>query len=69
MHLLHLIIDHIFGHKYYVNIVNVKGTDKLEATLYIHPTLEAARQHAKNIEDTRSFIFVETVSFRSHKKY
>ena len=66
---LQAIIAHIFGHKYYVNIVNTKGTDRCETTSYIHPTREAAEQHKREIDATASFQWIETVSFRSRKIY
>lgn len=63
------IIAHIFGHKYYVNIVNTRGTSKCEITSFIHRSREDAERHRQEIETTRTFLFVETVSFRSHKEY
>ena len=66
---LQSIIAHIFGHKYYVNIINTKGTDKCETTSFIHHSKEEAERHRLQIESTRSFIYVETVTFRSRKAY
>lgn len=66
---LQSIIAHIFGHKYYANIINTKGTDRVEITSFIHRSREDAERHRLEIESTRSFLFVETVSFRSHKDY
>ena len=66
---LQAIIAHIFGHKYYVNIINTKGTDRCETTSYIHPTRESAEKHRREIESTSSFLWIETVSFRSRKVY
>lgn len=66
---LQSIIAHIFGHKYYVNVVNTRGTDKCETTSFIHRSHDAAERHRREIETTRTFLFVETVSFRSHKEY
>jgi hypothetical protein len=63
------IVAHLLGHKYYVNIVNTRGTDKLEATSFIHHSIEEAEQHRRDIESTHTFLFVETVSFRSRKVY
>lgn len=66
---LQAIIAHIFGHKYYVNIINTRGTDSCEVSSFIHRSQEEAEKHRRDIESTRSFLFVETVSFRSHKDY
>ena len=67
--LLQLIQGLLFGHKYYVNIVNRKGTDICEASSFIHATRREAVKHRQQIRSTRSFMYVETVSFRSHRKY
>lgn len=66
---LQSIIAHIFGHKYYANIINTRGTDRVEMTSYIHRSREDAERHRLEIESTRSFLYVETISFRSHKNY
>ncbi len=66
---LQAIIAYILGHKYYVNIINTKGTEKCETTSFIHHSKAEAEAHRKQIESTASFLFVETVSFRSHKMY
>lgn len=63
------IIAHLFGHKYYVNIIGRKGTDIYEVTSFIHSTKEDAEAHRRQIESTASFLYIETVSFRSRKKY
>ena len=66
---LQAIIAHIFGHKYYVNIINRKGTEHCEITSYIHQTKEAAEEHKQQIISTSSFLWVETVTFRSRRVY
>lgn len=40
--LLQLIAEHLFGYKYYANIVNVKGTAFSEICSYIFETKEEA---------------------------
>lgn len=67
--LIEKIIAHIFGHKYYVNIIRTRGVQKFEATSFIHRTKEQADAHRLDIENTRSFAFIETVSFRSRNVY
>lgn len=66
---LQRIIAHIFGHKYYANIVLRKGTTERVISNYIFHSREEAEQHRKTFETNLSFIFVETVSFRSHHEY
>lgn len=66
---LQAIIAHIFGHKYYANIINTRGTAKCEISSYIHHSKEEADRHRQEIEATRSFLHVETISFRSRKDY
>lgn len=66
---LQSIIAHIFGHKYYANIVNTRGTDRCEISSFIHRSREAAERHRLEIESTRTFLHIETISFRSRKDY
>ena len=63
------IVAHIFGHKYYANIVNTRGTNICEVSSFIHRTKEDALVHRREIENTRSYLWVETISFRSRKDY
>ena len=66
---LQSIIAHLLGHKYYVNIINTIGTDKCETTSFIHHSKEEAEAHKREIRSTRSYMWIETVSFRSRKVY
>lgn len=63
------VIAFIFGHKYYANIINTRGTNRIEISSFIFRSREAAEKHRKGIEETLSYIYVETVSFRSRKDY
>lgn len=63
------IIALVFGHKYYVNIINTRGTDRIEMSSYIHHSPEEAEAHKRSILTTRLYDFVETVTFRSRKPY
>ena len=63
------IIAFLFGRKYYANIVATKGTDKTELCSYIFSCKEEANNHRDGLQTTLSFIFIETVSFRSRKEY
>lgn len=66
---LSVMIGYLFGHKYYVNIVGIRGTNEFTCTSRIHRTKAEANQHRREIEDTRSFVFIETISFRSREIY
>ena len=66
---LQAIIAFIFGHKYYANIVNTRGTDKCEISCFIFHTPEEAEEHRRSLDTTLSFLYIETISFRSRKEY
>lgn len=61
------ILAFLLGRKYYANIIATKGVAKQEICSYIFASRPAADRHRREIEDTLSFRFVETVSFRSRK--
>ena len=63
------VIAFLFGRKYYANIVATKGTDKTELCSYIFKSEEEADKHRADLQTTLSFLFIETVSFRSRKEY
>lgn len=67
--LIEKIIEHVLGHKYYVNIISTRGTFKCETTSFIHPTKQAAIEHKREIETTLTYQWIETISFRSHNRY
>jgi len=67
--ILKRIIEDLLGHKYYVNIVGLTGTDRIDMTSNIWTTRGAAKEHKRIIEETASFTFIETVSFRSRVIY
>jgi hypothetical protein len=63
------VIDHIFGRKYYLNVVNVLGTAECEVCCYIFTTKQEADEHRRDLRDNRTLKFVETISFRSRLSY
>lgn len=67
--ILKRIVEDLIGHKYYVNIVALTGTDRIDVSGNIWTTRKAAKAHRETIEQTASFTFIETVSFRSHNIY
>lgn len=66
---LQAIIAFVFGHKYYVNIFNRRGTTMCEISSFIFSTKEEARQHVLSLEASTTFDHVETVTFRSRNRY
>ena len=67
--LLQIIVDFILGEKYYANIVNTRGTAICELSSFIFHSKEEAAQHVEELRTTRSFEFIETISFRSRIIY
>ena len=63
------IVAFIFGRKYYANIVGTRGTDRCELCAYIFHTRQEANKHRQQLMSTMSFSYIETISFRSHKRY
>ena len=63
------ILNYLFGTKYYANIINTIGTDKCEISCFIFRTKEDAHIHRDSLAGNKSFLYVETISFRSHYQY
>lgn len=67
---LQRIVAFLIGHKYYANIVQVKGLGgAVELTSFIHPTKADADRHIRDIMETLSYYYIETISFRSRETY
>ena len=69
MSLYTLITNFIFGTKYYANIINTRGTGLCEVACFIFHTRQEAKEHERSLATNRSFMFVETISFRSRRDY
>ena len=68
--LLHKIRRNLFGSVYYAVIIGEAGSgDRYDIASQIHPTQASAEAHRRRIEATRSFIYIETVRFRSRRVY
>ncbi len=65
MKVLNAVLDYLFGHKYYANIVNTQGTSKCDICSYIFLSKEQALKHKAEIDNMVTFKFVTTISFRS----
>ena len=55
----------LFGRVYYAVIVGERGSDRYDIASEIHLTQASAEAHRRRIEETRSFVYIETVKFRS----
>lgn len=63
------IIRRVFGHRYYAVIIGRQGTGIYEIASTIHRTRKSAQEHRQRIEATRTFIYIETITFRSHNDF
>lgn len=68
MNLLSLILDHLLGRRYWLNIVYHVGTKRCEVSSFIFTRREEARAHQQRLQDNRSFRFIQTISFRSRQE-
>lgn len=68
MNIIQAIFQMILGTKYYANIINTRGTADIELSCYIFDTRQQADEHARSLQNNRSFMFLETISFRSRRQ-
>lgn len=62
-------MEFLFGRKYYATIINTRGTDVYEINSYIFHSKEEADKHRERIMTTASYMYIETISFRSRVAY
>lgn len=55
----------LFGRKYYAVIIGEAGSDRFDLASQIHPTRQSAEAHRRRIEQTRAYVYVTTVAFRT----
>ena len=68
MTIIQSIIAMILGQKYWANIINTRGTDRIELSCFIFTTREDADKHARSLDGNRSFQHIETINFRSRRQ-
>lgn len=61
------IAEFLLGKKYYANIINNVGTINCEISSFIFDSRQDADRHRQEINSTRSYQWVETISFRSRE--
>lgn len=69
MDIIKSIIALVLGQKYWANIINTRGTERCELSCFIFTTREDADNHRRDLESNATFLYIETVSFRSRKQY
>lgn len=57
----------LFGYRYYACIINTRGVIRTELSSYIFRTKEEAEAYKRGLETNMTYVWVETVSFRSRK--
>ena len=55
----------LFGDVYYAVIIGERGSDRYDLASQIHTTRASAEAHRQRISETRTYIYIETIRFRS----
>ncbi len=58
------ITDFVLGKRYYAVIIGERGSNRYYVASEIHPTKASAEAHRKRIGQTRTFVYITTISFR-----
>ena len=66
---INAIIEFVLGKKYYANIIYTRGTRRCEISSIIFLTRKEADKHRMELLGTLSYLWIETISFRSRKDY
>jgi hypothetical protein len=57
----------LFGDVYYAVIIGERGSDRYDLASQIHTTRASAEAHRQRINETRTYIYIETIRFRSRQ--
>ncbi|WP_289763758.1 hypothetical protein [Paramuribaculum intestinale] len=60
-----LLLDYLFGPRYWANIIRTRGTANIEICSYIFTSPQAAEHHKAQLLKLRSYEYITTISFRS----
>ena len=60
------LINLLFGHPYYLTIINDGECDYICSTIF--PTRPAARQHRQSLSGNRSVEYVGRITFRTRRR-
>ena len=58
----------LFGRRCYAVIIGERGSDRYDICSQIHFTKESAAAHRHRIEETRTYVYIATVTFRWRRK-
>lgn len=58
------ITNFVLGTRYYAVIIGERGSDRYYVASEIHTTRASAEAHRRRIEQTRTFVYITTISFR-----
>lgn len=58
----------LLGRKCYAVIVGERGSDRYDICSQIHFTKESAVAHRRRIEETRTYVYIATVTFRWRRR-
>lgn len=59
----------IFGYRYYAIIIGTQGSGIYEVASQIHRTKKSAEEHRIRIVNTLTYVYIETISFRSKNDF
>lgn len=59
----------IFGYRYYAVIIGTQGAGIYEVASQIHRTKKSAEEHRMRIVNTLTYVYIETIKFRSRNDY
>lgn len=62
--LFEAITDFVFGTRCYAVIIGERGSDRYYVASEIHLTRSSAEAHRRRIEETRTYVYITTVTFR-----
>ena len=62
--LIQEITTFVLGTRCYAVIIGERGSDRYDIASQIHFTKASAEEHRRRVEQTRTFVYITTVSFR-----
>ncbi len=69
MKYLRKLYHRIFGYRYYAVIIGTQGAGIYEVASQIHRTKKSAEEHRMRIVNTLTYVYIETIKFRSRNDY
>lgn len=69
MKYLRKLYHRICGYRYYAVIIGTQGAGIYEVASQIHRTKKSAEEHRMRIVNTLTYVYIETIKFRSRNDY